>query len=91
MAKTVAPHAADPATHPSGATAGGFNRARTLLGHFPAEQLIEDFQLSCLSRALDDREIMLQKQSRVYFQISGAGHEILLTALARSLRSGYDW
>ena len=41
--------------------------------------------------ALDDREIVLQKQSRVFFQISGAGHEILYTALARSLRSGYDW
>ena len=44
-----------------------------------------------LSRALDDREILLQKQSRVFFQISGAGHEILLTALARSLRPAYDW
>ena len=44
-----------------------------------------------LSRALDDREILLQKQSRVFFQISGAGHEILLVALARSLRPAYDW
>ena len=47
--------------------------------------------LACLSRALDDREILLQKQSRVFFQISGAGHEILLLALARSLRPAYDW
>jgi len=54
-------------------------------------QLIEDFRLACISRALDDREIVLQKQSRVFFQISGAGHEILLLALARSLRPGYDW
>ena len=44
-----------------------------------------------MSRALDDREILLQKQSRVFFQISGAGHEILLLALARSLRPAYDW
>jgi 2-oxoisovalerate dehydrogenase E1 component len=44
-----------------------------------------------LSRALDDREILLQKQSRVFFQISGAGHEVLLLALARSLRPAYDW
>jgi 2-oxoisovalerate dehydrogenase E1 component len=33
----------------------------------------------------------LQKQSRVFFQISGAGHEALLLALARHLRAGYDW
>ena len=54
-------------------------------------ELIEDFRLACVSRALDDREILLQKQSRVFFQISGAGHEILLLALARSLRPSYDW
>src|SRR5579862_6919325 len=54
-------------------------------------ELIEDFRLACISRSIDDREITLQKQSRVFFQISGAGHEVLLLALARSLRSGYDW
>jgi 2-oxoisovalerate dehydrogenase E1 component len=54
-------------------------------------ELVEDFRLACISRALDDREIMLQKQSRVFFQISGAGHEALLLGLARSLRPGYDW
>ncbi len=53
--------------------------------------MVEDFRLACVSRALDDREILLQKQSRVFFQISGAGHEILLLALARSLRPAYDW
>jgi 2-oxoisovalerate dehydrogenase E1 component len=58
---------------------------------YGAADLVEDFRLACLSRALDDREILLQKQSRVFFQISGAGHEILLVALARSLRPGYDW
>jgi len=67
------------------------NGASSRLQQFSAEELVEDFRLSCLSRALDDREIMLQKQSRVFFQISGAGHEILYTALARSLRPGYDW
>ncbi|MGH9103073.1 MAG: alpha-ketoacid dehydrogenase subunit alpha/beta, partial [Acidimicrobiales bacterium] len=58
---------------------------------WPREELIEDFRLACVSRALDDREITLQKQSRVFFQISGAGHEALLLALARHLRPGYDW
>lgn len=53
--------------------------------------MLADFRLACISRALDDREITLQKQSRVFFQISGAGHEALLLALARCLRPGYDW
>jgi 2-oxoisovalerate dehydrogenase E1 component len=55
------------------------------------DELIEDFRLACISRALDDREISLQKQSRVFFQISGAGHEALYLALARHLRPAYDW
>ena len=57
----------------------------------PHGELIEDFRLACISRALDDREMALQKQSKVFFQISGAGHEALLLALARHLRPGYDW
>src|ERR1700684_4683892 len=61
------------------------------LDAFAADELVEDFRLACLSRALDDREILLQKQSRVFFQISGAGHEILISSLARSLRPAYDW
>ncbi len=58
---------------------------------YPKDELLEDYRLACVSRALDDREITLQKQSRVFFQISGAGHEALLLGLARSLRSGQDW
>jgi 2-oxoisovalerate dehydrogenase E1 component len=57
----------------------------------PVSELIEDYRLACVSRFLDDREIALQKQSRVFFQISGAGHEALLLGLARHLRPGYDW
>jgi 2-oxoisovalerate dehydrogenase E1 component len=72
-------------------TRGTGNGRHGPLRTFPPAELVEDFRLACLSRALDDREILLQKQSRVFFQISGAGHEILLTSLARSLRPGYDW
>ncbi len=58
---------------------------------FPHDELMEDFRRACVSRAIDDREINLQRQSRVFFQISGAGHEALLLGLARHLRAGYDW
>src|SRR5713226_3377788 len=57
----------------------------------PADEAIADFRLACISRCIDDREITLQKQSKVFFQISGAGHEALLLGLARSLRPAYDW
>jgi 2-oxoisovalerate dehydrogenase E1 component len=66
------------------------DRAQTYRG-IPVDELVEDFTLACTSRALDDREISLQKQSRVFFQISGAGHEAVLLALGRHLRPGYDW
>ena len=58
---------------------------------FPVDELIDDFRMACVSRAIDDREISMQKQSRVFFQISGAGHEAIGLALARHLRPGYDW
>ncbi|HEY8526223.1 MAG TPA: thiamine pyrophosphate-dependent enzyme [Acidimicrobiales bacterium] len=58
---------------------------------YPADELRRDLLLACISRAIDDREIALQKQSRVFFQISGAGHEALYLALAHELRPGYDW
>jgi 2-oxoisovalerate dehydrogenase E1 component len=57
----------------------------------PVEELKADFALAWISRYLDDREIALQKQSRVFFQISGAGHEALLIGLGRELRPAYDW
>ncbi len=58
---------------------------------YPVAELVDDFRLACVSRAIDDREISMQKQSRVFFQISGAGHEAIGLALARHLRPGYDW
>lgn len=58
---------------------------------YPREELLADFRTACLSRALDDRELILQTQSRSFFQISSAGHEALSLALAHSLRPGYDW
>jgi 2-oxoisovalerate dehydrogenase E1 component len=61
------------------------------LRQFPVEEVVADFRTACVSRAIDDRELALQAQSRVFFQIAGAGHEALGVGLARSLRAGSDW
>ncbi len=56
-----------------------------------AAQLIEFYRLMYLSRSTDDREIMLKRQQKIFFQISCAGHEALLVAAGMALKPGYDW
>jgi 2-oxoisovalerate dehydrogenase E1 component len=53
--------------------------------------LVELYRLMLLSRRIDDREIQLKRQNRIFFQISGAGHEAVLLAAARVFRPAYDW
>lgn len=54
-------------------------------------QLIRAFRLMFQSRRLDDREILLKRQNRIFFQVSGAGHEAAQVAAGLSTRPGYDW
>jgi 2-oxoisovalerate dehydrogenase E1 component len=60
-------------------------------GNLTPQILIEIYRLMYLSRRIDDREILLKRQQKIFFQISGAGHEALQIGAALALRPGYDW
>jgi len=66
------------------------NEAKTYEG-LTTQQLIDAYRIMFASRRVDDREILLKRQQKVFFQISGAGHEALGVAAAFALRPGYDW
>ncbi|MCU0227682.1 MAG: dehydrogenase E1 component subunit alpha/beta [Bryobacterales bacterium] len=57
----------------------------------PVEDLKTAFRTMLLSRAIDDREILMKRQQKIHFQISAAGHEAIQTAAGMALRPGYDW
>src|SRR5918993_2265339 len=66
-------------------------RAGDLVGELTREDLLRAYRTMVLSRKLDDKEIQLKNQSLIFFQISGAGHEAILTATGMQMKAGYDW
>ncbi len=63
----------------------------TFTGPLSPQQMVEIYRLMVLSRRIDDREILLKRQQKIYFQISAAGHEALQVGAALAMRPGYDW
>lgn len=65
--------------------------AATDLAGLTHEQLLRFYRTMVTSRRVDDREISLKRQNKIYFQISGAGHEAVGVAIAENCEGAGDW
>ncbi|HKD02558.1 MAG TPA: dehydrogenase E1 component subunit alpha/beta [Terriglobales bacterium] len=78
-------------TKPSAVTDGDIKRADKSYEGLTRQQLIDFYRLMYLSRRIDDREILLKRQQKIFFQISGAGHEAVGVAAGMTMKPAYDW
>jgi len=70
--------------------ANGAKKSKVFEG-LTRDQLIQAYRLMYTSRRIDDREILLKRQQKIYFQMSGAGHEAIGVAAGLALKPAYDW
>src|SRR5687768_10170305 len=87
--KAVPQPAAQPTAQP--AVASGPAREKQKRVNLSREQMLQFYRTMYLSRRIDDKEIQLKGQNKIFFQISGAGHEAILVAAGMVLKPAYDW
>ena len=80
-----------PSTQPTTNGSGATHQGNQPYYGLSKDELVEMFRLIYTSRKLDDAEINLKRQQKIYFQISGAGHEAVLVAAGKVLKPAYDW
>ncbi|MBI3666773.1 MAG: dehydrogenase E1 component subunit alpha/beta [Acidobacteria bacterium] len=73
------------------AAESGIRLSEALLAGLTADALVQTYRILYTSRRLDDREIILKRQNRIFFQIAGAGHEAVCAAAGMVLKPGFDW
>src|SRR5579871_4196824 len=78
-------------TDPKLAVAANGGRKKRSFDGLTPDALIHAYRLMYMSRRIDDREILLKRQQKIYFQMSGAGHEAIGAAAGLALKPGYDW
>jgi len=78
-------------TDPKLAAAANGAKKNRMFDGLSRDQLIQAYRYMYTSRRIDDREILLKRQQKIFFQMSSAGHEAVGVAAAMALKPGYDW